>query len=196
MQHIISHMTSMDDLRAFRRYAASVLESHLGSPIKGRKLDELVAELAGASDWNTAVGMIHVAEARAKQSGNEGVRVTAESSPKPFEASWHSTLLGLVVEGYISEAHMDLTMDMAVDELVGTSQWISDNINNQGYEAQLAAIKDSGSAGQLSHRIATATGIPLATLKRCNLEAWQAIVRGELEPGMPFNVGSVLGPRT
>lgn len=193
MQYLISNMTSLNDLKAFRRYAGSVLAENLGSPIKGRKLDELVAQLAGAKDWNTAVGIINKQSATLPEPNayNPSQEIKGASAPNGLLLAWDSVISGLVAGGYISGIDKDLMMDEAVDELVGTSEWIADNVNNQGQFVQLVHINRAQSLPLMWRRISEATGITEDDLKACVEAARTEIMAYPDLSGQPFDIQSV-----
>lgn len=184
--HIITQMTSVDQLKAYRDHVGRVLDRKCGSP-KGRKLDELAAELAGAKDWNTAVGMIkRQADALLEP---DSYKLPSEVPDMSWVNGCHAVLLGLVSNKLITEADLDLLMDEAVDQLVGTSQWISDNVNNQGYVEQLKAISQhDGVLEFVAHHLAAKTGIRVDTLFENTDQASHDIMLNPDRLGLPFDL--------
>lgn len=55
---IIDRFNSQDEFLKFRDHLGAVMAEKMSLPLKPRKLDELVAMVVGAKDFNTALGMI------------------------------------------------------------------------------------------------------------------------------------------
>jgi hypothetical protein len=55
---IIDRFNSQEDFLKFRDHLGTVMAEKMSLPLKPRKLDELVAMVVGAKDFNTALGMI------------------------------------------------------------------------------------------------------------------------------------------
>ncbi|MFK4131931.1 hypothetical protein ACI2KR_06505 [Pseudomonas luteola] len=57
--NLIANFSCEKDLTSFRDHVGKVLAQSLILPLKQRKLDEVVAQLVGAKDFNTALAMVN-----------------------------------------------------------------------------------------------------------------------------------------
>lgn len=164
---LIDRIESKAELKSVRDQIGRVIEARLGSPLKGRKLDEFTADLLGAKDFNTAMGLMGIAESIPK--GVESFRKTPGSNrnDEVNVKAWYYVLLGVVKDEYADEADLQDMLDHSVDDFVGTSHWISDNINNQGWERQIQAIASEMALSLLRHRVSEITGITEPDLDEC-----------------------------
>lgn len=178
---LIDRIHSETELKSVRAQIDRVIQKRLGSALSQRKLDEFVADFIGAKDFNTAMGLVRMAE-----SIPQGVEV--HKSMKPAHSSmanaeeniegWYRIMLAIEKQGYATGDDIQEMLDDTVFDFVGTSQWISDNVNNQGWEAQIRAIAAEMCLSQLLFRASELTGITEDDLRRCVAEAAAEMANG------------------
>lgn len=192
---MIDRIHSTDELKSFRNQVGRVIQKRLGSKLSQRKLDEFTADLLGTRDFNTAMGLAGMAESIPK--GVETFRNTPKSNQNEElnRQAWHSVLKGVVWDGYASEEEVQELLDGAVDDFVGMSEWISENINNQGWERQIEAIASEMALSQLRGRLSEITGIENEDIDRCVNEAAAQISNEDdpLHAKFPFSVNMHVG---
>ena len=189
--NLIDRIYSVDELKSFRDHVGLMIEDRFGSPLKGRNLDEFTADLLKAKDFNTAMGLARIAESVPKGVITHQKTQNSLNGEELKIRAWFCVLTGCIADGYISAADAEVVMDEAVDEFVGTSQDISDNINNQGLEQQVRAIASKHCLPLLKVEVSDATGITVKDLERC-LEECEAqlmnLSEKDAEALTPFDV--------
>lgn len=189
---LINRIENTDELKSFRDQVGRVIEKKMGSPLKGRKLDEIAAEFLGAKDFNTAMGLVRMSESIPK--GVETFRNTPRSNANHGLniQAWYSVLLGVVKDEFADEEGVQDMLDDTVYDFVGTTKWVSDNVNNQGWERQVEAIASEMALSQLRDRVFELTGIPDSDLDRCVSQCACLINNDYMEVGSSFGVKDFL----
>lgn len=190
--NLINEFSDQKEFLNYRDFVRQVLENN-GVNVKSRRVDEIAAQLAGARNFNTAMGMVkpRADDLLTPDTYKMPLEIKGATAPNALLLAWDSVISGLVSGGYIAEADKDLMMDEAVDELVGTSQWISDNVNNQGQFTQLVHINRAHSLPLMWERVSDATGVTVAHLKECVEAAQKQILDDPENSTEPFDICSI-----
>lgn len=179
---MIDRVHSVEELKSLRNQLHRVIKKRLGSKLGKRKLDEFTADFLGAKDFNTALGL-----AKMNESIPVGVKVHPTTSFSTHSSNsntddnikgWYRVLDAIVKQKYAEEQHVQETLDETVFDFVGTTKWISENVNNQGWERQIQAIASEMCLSQLRSRISEVTGIAEEDLKRSVAEASAEVSEG------------------
>lgn len=189
---LIDRINSEEELKSVRDQLGRVIKERLGSGLGKRKLDEFTADFLGAKDFNTALGIARMAES---------IPVGVETNKKASKSDefdvlgWNSVLKGVAWEGYASEEEVQDLLDECVDDHVGMSWAISEEINNQGWIRQIAAIASTMSLSHLKIGLSEMTGIQVNDIERCLNEAKAQITNsvGLSNGDFPFRVGEHIG---
>lgn len=178
---LIDRIHSEAELKSVRAQVGRVIYKRLGSALGQRKLDELVADLVGAKDFNTALGLARMGESIPKGVEVHNAMKSVHSSmgnTKENIAGWYCVMLGLERQGYATGDDIQEMLDDSVFDSVGSSKWISDNVNNQGWENQIQAIAAEMCLSQLLFRTSELTGITENDLRRCVAESACHVING------------------
>ena len=123
----INRIHSKEELLSFRNQLGKVIEKHTGSPFGERKLNEATAHFLGLKDFNTAAGILN----------NEDM---AHNTLKINSKSWYLLIRCLTSQNFIDTSGIQEDLDDLVYDFVGTGKHISNDINNQGWFAQITAL--------------------------------------------------------
>lgn len=163
--NLIDSIQNKDELINFRNHVQGVLKRRLGARIGKsfgqREFDELTAEVLGVANLNTALGIL---------ANREGAEPPLKADDRYCVSSelngLCSVIAGLLAQDYVSEADLFDVLDDLVFEHVGTSKAVSDNINNQGYERQIMALKAQMALSCVYEPLSEAAGLKLSDLKK------------------------------
>jgi hypothetical protein len=140
MTHLIDHLDSPAALLATRDQIRKVLKNDLQINLKKEhRLNEVVAHLLGAKDFQTAMGLVE------KKANTDSACLGT-----PLVAYLHSRLGDVEVDD-LNEGLIDLIYDA-----LGTSEQISD-LNNAGLAAQCHQLLSQGYARNLMDELTTLT---------------------------------------
>lgn len=192
---LINRIENTTDLKSFRDHVGRTIERRLGSPLKGRKLDEFTADLLGVKDFNTALGLVGVNESIPKGVITQYTEATHSSNANTPSniGAWVRVLMGLAEEGYTEHEDMQDLLDETVFDFVGSAKNISDAVNNQGWDVQVGAIASQMALSQLRFRVSEITGVLEDDLKRCVAESACDIENNASVTWTPFSVRTHVG---
>lgn len=193
---MVDRIHSEEELKSVRNQLGRVIKQRLGSKLSNRKLDEFTADFLGAKDFNTALGLAKMAESIPVgvevYGKNVGPAHSSQSNTDANIKGWYRVLRAIVTQEYADEEDVQDMLDETVFDFVGTTKWISDNVNNQGWERQIQAIASEMALSHLRHRTSEISGVTEEDLKRCVAEAAAQVVNGTDEE-TPFDISFHVG---
>lgn len=162
----IDKIETIDELKAFKKQLGKTIERKLGSPLGERKLNEATADFLGVRDYNTAMGIVSLKK-EAKRDIEFFEKVSTDTKPEKDKTqvfpmvvrAWVFLLNQFVVKNILVEEDIQIILDDFIFDFFGSSPRISDNINNQGWAAQINAINNSGYINEFMKEFATSTGM-------------------------------------
>lgn len=176
-------LTSKPCLLAFRdRVRATFSKFDLEFFADEVDMDQITADLIGASSWEEALACV-------KKYEQDDNLLAIQTK------GWHCLLLGLIQDGYVSEADAQILLDEVVDDAVGTSETISEIINNAGPEAQIRAIAEERCLKVLENRLHVMIGLSREDMDEIRITAIQDAVQDPEGPNKPTKVRDLLSSR-
>ena len=160
----IDKIETIDELKAFKKQLGKTIERKLGSPLGDRKLNEAVADFLGVHDFNTAMGIVSLKK-ETKRDIEFFEKSATNKKPKKNKTpvipmvirAWVFVFNQFVVKNILSEEDIQIILDDFIFDFFGNSKRISDNINNQGWAAQVNAINNSGYINEFMKEFATSS---------------------------------------
>lgn len=148
----IDKIETIDELKAFKKQLGKTIERKLGSPLGERKLNEATADFLGVRDYNTAMGIISLRKDTKRDVDFFEKATTSMTKPKKDKTQatslmvrvWVFLFNQLVANNVVNDEEIQIILDDFIFDFFGSSPRISDNINNQGWAAQIEAVINSG----------------------------------------------------
>lgn len=148
----IDKIETIDELKAFKKQLGKTIERKLGSPLGERKLNEATADFLGVRDYNTAMGIISLRKDTKRDVDFFEKATTSMTKPKKDKAQatplmvrvWVFLFNQLVANNVVNDEEIQIILDDFIFDFFGSSPKISDDINNQGWAAQIEAVINSG----------------------------------------------------
>lgn len=148
----IDKIETIEELKAFKKQLGKTIERKLGSPLGERKLNEATADFLGVRDYNTAMGIISLRKETKRDVDFFEKATTSMLKPKKDKSQatplmvrvWVFLFNQLVANNVVNDEEIQIILDDFIFDFFGSSPRISDNINNQGWAAQIEAVINSG----------------------------------------------------
>lgn len=157
----INKIETIEELKAFKKQLGKTIERKLGSPLGERKLNETTADFLGVRDYNTAMGIISLRNdckrdisffEEVEKNAHKPKKEKATDTPLMVRA-WVFLLNQIVVKNLLNEEEIQIILDEFIFDFFGDSKRISDNINNQGWQAQINAIINTGYINEFTNEL-------------------------------------------
>jgi len=164
----IDKIETIDELKAFKKQLGKTIERKLGSPLGERKLNEATADFLGVRDYNTALGIVSLRK-EIKRDIDFFEKIPTKIKPEKEKThiipmvvrAWVFVFNQFVIKNILIEEDIQIILDDFIFDFFGNSPQISDNINNQGWAAQINAINNSGYINEFMKEFATSSDMSL-----------------------------------
>ena len=160
----IDKIETIDELKAFKKQLGKTIERKLGSHLGERKLNEATADFLGVRDYNTALGIVSLRK-EIKRDIDFFEKIPTKIKPEKEKThiipmvvrAWVFVFNQFVIKNILIEEDIQIILDDFIFDFFGNSKRISDNINNQGWAAQVNAINNSGYINEFMKEFATSS---------------------------------------
>ncbi len=174
----IDKIETIDELKEFKKQLGKTIERKLGSPLGERKLNEAAADFLGVRDYNTAMAIVSLKK-EAKRDIEFFEKVSTNTKPEKEKTqvfpmvvrAWVFLFNQFVVKNILIEEDIQIILDDFIFDFFGNSPRISDNINNQGWAAQINAINNSGHINEFMKEFATSSELDFNFFAYCLAES-------------------------